>query len=55
MRRADDAWAIQMKRTPKKRKALTLIGIVCDDEIKNILDFETAIDKSKMVSKTRFD
>lgn len=49
MRRADDAWAIQMERAPKKRKALILIGIVCDDEIKDIMDLKTAKDKSKMV------
>lgn len=51
MRRADDAWAIQMGRPPKKRKALVLIGIVCDDEIKDIIDLKTSKDKSKMVNK----
>ncbi len=54
MRRADDAWAIQMERAPKKRKTLILIGIVCDDEIKDIMDFKTTKDKSKMVLKIRF-
>jgi hypothetical protein len=49
MRRADDAWAIQMEREPKKRKALVLIGIVCDDEIKDLMDLKTAKDKSKLV------
>ncbi len=49
MRRADDAWAIQMGRAPKARKTLMLIGIVCDDEIKDTIDLKTAKDKSKMV------
>ena len=49
MRRADDAWAIQMERAPKKRKTLILIGIVCDDEIKDIMDFKIVKDRSKMV------
>ena len=49
MRRAGDSWAIQMKREPKKRKTLVLIGIVCDDEIKDIIDLKTAKDKSKVV------
>ncbi len=53
MRRADDAWAIQMGRAPKKRKALVLIGIVCDDEIKDIIDLKTSKDKSKMVNKNK--
>jgi len=51
LRRADDAWAIQMGRAPKKRKALVLIGIVCDDEIKDIIDLKSSKDKSKMVTK----
>jgi hypothetical protein len=51
MRRADDAWAIQMERAPKKRKTLILIGIVCDDEVKDIMDFKTVKDRSKMVLK----
>jgi hypothetical protein len=55
MRRADDAWAIQMKRAPKKRKTLILIGIVCDDEIKDVMDFKTAEDKSKMVFEIPFE
>ena len=50
MRRADDAWAIQMDRTPKKRKQLILIGIVCDDEIKDIIDTKSAKDTTKMVN-----
>ncbi|CAF1275673.1 unnamed protein product [Adineta ricciae] len=51
LRRADDAWAIQMGRTPKKRKALVLIGIVCDDEIKDIIDLKSSKDKRKMEVK----
>jgi ACT domain-containing protein len=51
MRRADDAWAIQMERAPKKRKTLILIGIVCDDEIKDTIDIKAAKDRSKMVLK----
>ncbi len=51
MRRADDAWAIQMGRAPKKRKALVLIGIVCDDGIKDIIDFKPTKEKSTMVKK----
>jgi hypothetical protein len=53
LRRADDAWAIQMGRAPKPRKTLVLIGIVCDDEIKDIIDLKTSKDKSKMVRKKR--
>jgi hypothetical protein len=49
LRRADDAWAIQMERAPKQRKNLVLIGIVCDDEIKDYIDFKTAKDESEMV------
>jgi len=44
-----NAWAIQMGRAPKKRKALVLIGIVCDDEIKDIIDLKSPKEKSKMV------
>ncbi|CAF1445673.1 unnamed protein product, partial [Adineta steineri] len=51
LRRADDAWAIQMGRPPKKRKTLVLIGIVCDDEIKDIIDLKTTKDKFKMEVK----
>ena len=51
MRRADDAWAIQMGRPPKSRKTLVLIGIVCDDEIKDIIDLKPGKDRSKMVSE----
>ncbi|CAF2382637.1 unnamed protein product [Rotaria sp. Silwood2] len=47
MRRADDAWAIQMNRDAKKRKALVLIGIVCDDEFHDFIDFKPAKDKPK--------
>ncbi|CAF4956286.1 unnamed protein product [Rotaria sp. Silwood1] len=47
LRRADDAWAIQMGRDPKRRKALVLIGIVCDDEIKGFIDFKSAQEKPK--------
>ncbi|CAF3687580.1 unnamed protein product [Rotaria sp. Silwood1] len=46
-RQADDAWAIQMGRDPKKRKKLVLIGIVCDDEIKRLIDFKPAQEKPK--------
>jgi ACT domain-containing protein len=53
LRRADDAWAIQMGRAPKKRKTLVLIGIVCDDEIKDTIDFKSSKDKSKMVTKKK--
>lgn len=52
LRRADDAWAIQMERKPKDRKPLVLIGIVCDEEIKNFIPFKVASDKGKMVSGT---
>ncbi|CAF0831896.1 unnamed protein product [Rotaria sp. Silwood1] len=51
LRRADDAWAIQMGRAPKKRKALVLLGIVCDDEIKDFIDLKASKDKSKMEVK----
>jgi hypothetical protein len=37
-----------MGRDPKKRKKLTLIGIVCDDEIKDF-NFKPANDKPKTV------
>ena len=37
-----------MGRDPKKRKKLTLIGIVCDDEIKDF-NFKPAADKPKTV------
>jgi len=40
-----------MGRAPKKRKPLVLIGIVCDDEIKDTIDFKSSKDKSKMVNK----
>ncbi|CAF0787906.1 unnamed protein product [Didymodactylos carnosus] len=40
IRRADDAWAIQMGRNPKKRKVLMLLGIVCADEIKDFIDLK---------------
>jgi ACT domain-containing protein len=53
LRRADDAWAIQMGRAPKARKTLMLIGIVCDDEIKDTIDLKTAKDKSKMVRERK--
>jgi len=53
LRRADDAWAIQMGRPPKKRKTLVLIGIVCDDEIKDIIDLKSTKDPSKMVKKAK--
>lgn len=49
MRRADDAWAIQMERDPKKRKTLVLIGIVCDDEIKDFINLKAPNDRSKVV------
>ncbi len=51
LRRADDAWAIQMDRPPKQRKTLILIGIVCDDEIKDSVDFKSAKGRSKTVKK----
>jgi hypothetical protein len=51
LRRADDAWAIQMGREPKNRKALVLIGIVCDDEVKDIIDLKTSKDITDMVMK----
>ncbi len=57
MRRIDDAWTKQMKRVRKIRKIrkrLVLIGIVCDDEIKDIINFERTKDKSNMVFKIRF-
>ena len=41
--------AIKMDRAPKKRKPLILIGIVCDDEMKDFIDFKSAKEKSKMV------
>ncbi len=40
-----------MGRDPKKRKTLVLIGIVCDDEIKDIVDLKSAKDKSKIVKR----
>jgi len=42
-----------MGRPPKKRKPLILIGIVCDDEIKDTIDFKSSKDKSKMVTKKK--
>ena len=49
MRRADDMWAIQMGREAKKRKALVLIGIVCDDEIKDFINLKGSNDQTKVV------
>jgi hypothetical protein len=43
-----------MGRDPKKRKTLVLIGIVCDDEIKDFIDFKAAKDKSKMVKINKY-
>ncbi|CAF0923893.1 unnamed protein product [Didymodactylos carnosus] len=40
LRRADDAWAVQMGRTPKARKFLMLIGIVCANDIKDLIDLK---------------
>ncbi|CAF0794665.1 unnamed protein product [Didymodactylos carnosus] len=41
LRRADEAWAIQMNRTPKPQKQIPmLIGIVCADEIKDLIDLK---------------
>jgi len=40
-----------MERAPKKRKRLVLIGIVCDDEIKDVVDLKSAKDKSKIVKR----
>ena len=43
-----------MGRDPKERKALVLIGIVCDNEIKDIIDIinrKATQDKSKLVIK----
>jgi hypothetical protein len=54
LRRADDAWAIQMGRATKNRKTLVLIGIVCDDEIKDMIDLKSPKDKSKMVKTNNF-
>ncbi|CAF2034690.1 unnamed protein product [Rotaria magnacalcarata] len=51
LRRADDAWAIQMGRQPKKRKTLVLIGVVCDEEIKDLIDLKSPKDKTKMEVK----
>ncbi|CAF1426031.1 unnamed protein product, partial [Rotaria sordida] len=47
LRRADDTWAKQMNRTPKEHKTLILIGIVCDDDIKDSIDFHSCKDKLK--------
>ena len=38
-----------MDREPKKRKPLVLIGIVCDEEIKGLIDVKSAKDRTKMV------
>jgi len=38
-----------MERQTKKRKKLILIGIVCDDEIKDTIDLKPVKDRSKMV------
>jgi hypothetical protein len=38
-----------MGRSPKKRKTLILIGIVCDNEIKDIIDLKITKERSKMV------
>jgi hypothetical protein len=40
-----------MGRPTKQRKRLVLIGIVCDDEIKDIIDLKATKDKTKMVKK----
>ncbi|CAF3628955.1 unnamed protein product [Rotaria sp. Silwood1] len=40
-RQADDALARKMKQTTKEHKTLTLIGIVCDDEIKESIDLQS--------------
>ena len=54
MRRADDAWAIQMCRPPKNRKTLVLIGIVCDDEIKDIIDLKLMQTKTNIVKQKQY-
>ncbi|CAF4080202.1 unnamed protein product, partial [Rotaria sordida] len=51
LRQADDAWAKQMVRAPKEHKSLILIGIVCDDDIKDSIDFHSIKDKLKMEIK----
>jgi len=39
-----------MDRLPKKRKPLVLIGIVCDEEIKDIIDLKSLKENSKLVN-----
>ncbi|CAF1295616.1 unnamed protein product [Rotaria sordida] len=51
LRRADDTWAKQMDREPKEHKKLVLIGIVCDDDIKDSIHFHSVEDKLKMEIK----
>lgn len=43
-----------MGRLPKDRKRLVLIGIVCDDEIKDIIDLKSTKDKTKMVKIEKY-
>ncbi|CAF4904490.1 unnamed protein product, partial [Rotaria socialis] len=38
-------------RPPKPRKILVLIGVVCDDEIKDLIDLRSPKDKTKMEVK----
>lgn len=42
-----------MGHEPKEVKSLVLIGIVCDDEIKDIIDLKTVQDRSKAVRENR--
>ncbi|CAF1266771.1 unnamed protein product [Rotaria sordida] len=51
LRRAEDTWAKQMDRAPKEHKTLILIGIVCDDDIKDSINFHSTKDKLKMEIK----
>ncbi|CAF1368592.1 unnamed protein product [Rotaria sordida] len=51
LRRADDIWAKQMDRELEEHKRLILIGIVCDDDIKDSIDFHSAKDKLKIEIK----
>ncbi len=55
MRQADDAWGKQMGRPPKKRKTLVLIGIVCDDQIRDIIDLKSTKDKTKTVKIKKYN
>lgn len=44
-----------MGRDAKKRKKLILIGIVCDEEVNEVIDVKSGKGKSKMVKKNKLN